>query len=219
MRNACFPGDATVTVQGTGAKRISDVNIGDLVLVQRPGTDELLHEPVLAFLHKLRHTEEESSTLSYVAITHAHGELHASAEHLVFLAGGVDAQMREVRPGDRLRVVVDGKLLESDVLSVSSVAAGRDAYAPLTASGTVVVDGVVASNYASVQGSRLAHAVAHAMLFPVRAYHACFQPVVAALQQPLPKLNGDDELHAYVGVLMNTLHLGTLHGILIGKGA
>merc|ERR1719181_195065 len=54
-------------------------------------------------------------------------------------------------------------------------------YAPLTAAGTVVVDRVVASNYAiPANGLILPHYLMHAALLPVRTYHALGLPFAMA---------------------------------------
>ena len=58
------------------------------------------------------------------------------------------------------------------VLSVRRSVESAGLFAPLTASGTIVVDSVFASNYAAPSTTlRLPHGMAHAVLFPTRVFH------------------------------------------------
>merc|ERR1712232_946817 len=58
------------------------------------------------------------------------------------------------------------------VLSIHSSEGDSGMYAPLTASGTIVVDGIVASNYAThSQATWIPHGAIHAAFLPVRIYH------------------------------------------------
>jgi hypothetical protein len=85
-------------------------------------------------------------------------------------------------------------------------------YAPLTHAGTLVVDGVIASIYASPGTTRyLSHGLAHAMFFPVRAVHwfglsGLLMPSDVQPSEP----NRLDEMHAYAKFLMHDLRLDKL---------
>lgn len=172
---ACFPGEALVNKEGVGAVPLGDIKVGDRVLVERSG--ELVHEPILAFLHALR-----NNRMAYLTVTHSLGEFRASSTHLVFVksvdGGLVSKTVGELQVGDQL-LFASGKdhfqihsLVSSEVVSKMHSHGTIGMFAPLTASGTVVVDGVVASNYASPSHSKhLPHRLAHAFLFPVRFYH------------------------------------------------
>merc|ERR1719158_176646 len=51
--SSCFPGEALVNVEGSKLPvPVSDIHVGDRILVERAG--QLVHEPVLAFLHARR---------------------------------------------------------------------------------------------------------------------------------------------------------------------
>merc|ERR1712232_298330 len=135
-----------------------------------------------------------------------------------------DAQYRmvgELRPGDRLRATsspdeaAEAQPAETTVLRVDRKAVNTGLWAPMTAAGTVVVDGVVASVYASpCQRLQLPHAAAHAMLFLPRL----FSPLLVAasssfssssydggLRQDSAMLN--EEMHPYLEVVHNWLQL------------
>lgn len=182
----CFPGEAVVRVKDRGEVPIATLMTGEMVLVQRQ--ERLGYEPVLTFLHAIQTSSGES--MPFLTVTHTNGEFRASAAHIIF-----------VREGSLKRSILVGHLqvghevfnavstpkdfrdltLGADaawVMKPSRVVAIRRSstqsgmYAPLTSSGTIVVDGVVASNYASSSEEKyLSHWAAHAFLFPVRAYH------------------------------------------------
>lgn len=180
----CFPGEAAVLVApasgggscGSHGERdvaMADLRVGDLVLTERrPG--DLAFEPVLGFLHVVRGGAQE-----FLSVVHEFGQFRASPGHLVFVAsagGRQDKAVQELRAGDALLFAPPGlprRTRPSQVLSVSRGVSTAGMYAPLTASGTIVVDAVLASNYAVPSpGLRLPHWLAHAALLPLRASHS-----------------------------------------------
>merc|ERR1712232_1056178 len=143
---------------------ISDLRAGDLVQ-----TGGLTYEPVLGWLHQLR-----ASNNVFLTVLHSAGEFRATANHLVFVADGndrVSKALGDLRVGDQ--IFINPSAAPSMILSVCESKSSIGMFAPFTASGTVVVDGVVASIYGqpSMYG-KLTHGSAHAAFFPVRAYHA-----------------------------------------------
>lgn len=175
-KSACFPGNAQVRVRGRGLlSPIGELRPHDDVLVQS-SSGTLVYESVLGFLHAL-----PASGASYLAVKHELGELRVSEDHLVFVDGGSNGRIEKaaanLRVGDKLFAATADEdnirnVLPSAVLSV----ARRDGknlgmYAPLTASGTIIVDGTVASNYAGLNGLTFPHCAVHALFFPLRAYH------------------------------------------------
>eukprot|EP00928_Gymnodinium_smaydae_P060190 TRINITY_DN4377_c0_g1_i1.p1 TRINITY_DN4377_c0_g1~~TRINITY_DN4377_c0_g1_i1.p1 ORF type:complete len:341 (+),score=50.88 TRINITY_DN4377_c0_g1_i1:70-1092(+) len=155
---SCFPGDANVQIFGSLVPvAVADLNEGDEVLVSSN-----TYEPVMGFLHTLR------GSFSNLEITHERGVFRASSNHLVFTTES-DKRIADVEVGDML--IVDGG--PSRVLSTAEKISTAGMYAPLTSSGRVVVDGVLASAYAGMAtGPKTPHTVMHTLFFPARAYHA-----------------------------------------------
>jgi len=193
--SSCFPGEATTIVQGQGKVPLTKLKTGDHVLVKSRG--QLAYEPVLAFLHAMRAPGE---TMPFVAVTHENGEFRASATHIVFVSSGFEDDgwtsklVGDLKVGDQVFIANEAVALgASDSIRPSIVVAighgttQSGMYAPLTASGTIIVDGVVASNYASSAVDKsLPHSLAHAFLFPLRLYHrtglaAAFRPLWQSL--------------------------------------
>merc|ERR1711879_1113081 len=122
-------------------------------------------EPVLDFLHQV--PGEVGDRRRMVKVAHETGTFQATSGHLVFTAES-DKPMSKVVVGDSLLV---GDKWQK-VTGVSVIESSSGLYAPLTPSGTIVVEGVLASNYATPSPSLwLPHAAAHAAFFSLRALH------------------------------------------------
>ncbi|ROT75640.1 hypothetical protein C7M84_005818 [Penaeus vannamei] len=169
----CFPGDSTVLTP-SGVVSLDRLSVGDLVLA---GDDDkvAIWSPVVAWLDRRPHVEAQYLTLA----TSAGPRLTLSSSHV--LLGGQGPRLAskfagEVKAGD---VVVamgeegavepspfgDGSARPLSPANVTEVipVIKKGAYVPLTKSGTIFVDGVLASCYASVT-----HDLAHAALSPIR---------------------------------------------------
>lgn len=172
---ACFPGEAVVLVDGRGEVPLARLRTGDMVLVEHQG--QLTYEPVLSFLHAIQTGSGES--MSFVTVIHTHGEFRASAAHILFVKDGLSERsilVGHLQVGDEVLSAVgqDGVWVvkPSRVVAIQRSSTRSGMYAPLTSSGTIVVDRVVASNYASSSDQKhLSHWAAHAFFFPVRVYH------------------------------------------------
>jgi len=211
----CFPGEATADVRDRGSVALKKLRTGDLVLVERQG--RLNYEPVLSFLHVIH--EVAGVQQPFITVVHSQGEFRATENHIVFIVadanGGsqVSKLVGRLEVGDEL-IIVDPSnqksVTSSPVSSVRRSAGMQGLYAPLTASGTIVVDGVVASNYASPSMHKdLGHDTAHAFLLPVRIYHMLGLNV---LLQPLfnqfATVSGEaEEMHPYLAFMFRCLKL------------
>lgn len=157
----CFPGASVVRLESGEVIEMQRLRVGVRI---RTATGI---EPVIGFLHR----RDGPELLDYVKLTcipettpgsevpPESVQLLASAEHLIFRADGEAGLVSSVRPGDVLATAVGG-------CHVQRIAAVKSAglYAPLTASGTLLVDGVFASSYAAVNS----HNMAHLATYPLR---------------------------------------------------
>lgn len=209
----CFPGEAVAHVRDRGPVALKQLRIGDLVLVERHA--QLHFEPVLSFLHVIH--EVVGVQQPFITVVHSRGEFRATENHIVFIVADGKRGSRKSKMvgqlvvGDEL-IIVDPSnqrsVAFSHVLSVRRSAGASGLYAPLTASGTIVVDGVVASNYASPSMNKdLGHDTAHAFLLPVRIYHMLGLNV---LLQPLfnqfAVASGEaEEMHPYLALMFRCL--------------
>ena len=139
----CFSEKSTVQVQGMGSVSMKDLKIGARVL-----TSSGLYEPVYAFGHKNPVKEAE-----FLQLKTSESILEMTGAHLVFLADKTNpARADSVKVGDVLRSGESGVKVQK-IISVKR----KGIYSPLTPGGTVVVDGIVASTYLSLQKGSSEH--------------------------------------------------------------
>ncbi|KAG9335565.1 hypothetical protein JZ751_004469 [Albula glossodonta] len=167
----CFPGRAQVTTEGGAVKAMRDLRPGERVLASSPTPDgrvELIYSEVITFLDR-----DPTAWKHFVVIRTEHGaRLSLTAAHLLFVmegncSGVAAATARtiaifasEARPGQCVLTTAAGE--EGSIVNLSRIAQvglreDRGAFAPLTQHGTLVVDGVLASCYAALDGHQLAH--------------------------------------------------------------
>ena len=142
----CFPGDSVVTTEAGGRRRISELAIGDRVLAARPDGSTFFDD-VYLFGHK-----DAAVVTSFVKLETASGAvLRLTGDHHVPVRRAGAALVlpsAAVQVGDLVRVVGDANAALEPVAS-KSIVQDRGLFNPYTLSGTIVVDGVVASSHSS----------------------------------------------------------------------
>ena len=144
---------------------MANLSVGERVLaVQADGG--LGYEDIIAFLHREPHMMASFSVITTVA---GH-RLVATEGHLIFTSpdqsasfadGALSTFVAHLHSGnDSVYVTTpDSKHLGVSTVTDITMVTGEGVFAPLTSSGTLVVDGVVVSCYALVSSHRLAHFV------------------------------------------------------------
>lgn len=169
----CFPGNASVMLEGGARRSMSALRPGDRVLASANGG--LVFSEVMTFLDR-----DLDTPWLFVSLRTAAGQrLALTAAHLLFVSGRncsegaapAAGQLRAtyasvVRPGQCVLVAVSGAARLSRIVWVG-VTTNRGAFAPLTQQGTIMVDGVAASCYAAVDS----HWLAHRAFAPLRLLH------------------------------------------------
>lgn len=148
----CFPGHARV---GGSEKTMSQLRVGDEVTTDADGTVET----VLGFTHTDRHAKAR-----FVSLHTDVGTLTATPGHYVQVAAAAGVTLRkmaDIKAGARL-VHVSGT---RPVVRKVTRAVHRGVWNPHTMSGSIVVDGFVASCYTEA----VKPVAAHALLTPLRA--------------------------------------------------
>lgn len=173
----CFSGRSTVQVKDKGMVPMDTLKIGDYVRVGNGGFSQ-----VYSFGHY-----DPTAQKQYLQIqTEADAKpLEITAQHLLYIHNEM-TKMTQVVPADTIKL---GDLLvvpANDGVPTPVVAIGnvqrRGKYSPLTTSGDIVVNGVVASNYVSrawindgasgVVSSQVLHWLQHGASVPYRLYCA-----------------------------------------------
>ncbi|CAF5173000.1 unnamed protein product, partial [Rotaria magnacalcarata] len=82
-----------------------------------------------------------------------------SANHLIFDYDSGEARFAgKLRVGDRVQFIDNSEIVPGEIVHIQ-LTKQEGYYAPLTPSGTIIIDGVVASNYATVSNHALAHQI------------------------------------------------------------
>lgn len=193
-RKGCFSEASTVRVRGISAPiTMSKLQVNDFVEVaQDDGTTS--YERVYTFLDR-----DPQAKSTFVHVTTAQGVLKVTSSHVVFVSKDASAALsqmasvfaKDVVTGEFMYVRdTSGKMVPAQVRSVHQVEAAG-VYAPLTPSGTLVVDNVHVSAYAQFKHP----GVAHAAMKPLSWYHSVTGLFNSGKQEPS---NG---VHPYASVL------------------
>jgi hypothetical protein len=159
----CFSGSSTVDVLDQGSVPINDAKLGDKVHVGNG-----IYEAIYSFGH---FAPEEVG--EFLEIRTNKNTLQITNDHMVFHAENGPLAARHLQVGDEL---LDGQGEKLIIQSIKSLSA-EGAFAPFTASGKVVVDGILASSfiafdngaYLSAAGMQFSYQwIAHSFEFPHR---------------------------------------------------
>ena len=190
---ACFPMNSVVTRKSGGIIPLSELRIGDEILV--PAERGIKYDTVVAFLHWDEVVKEK-----FVSVRFGQGYLNIHRDHLVPIVSQGKASFikaSSVKPGDVIRTLwIDGSLCETVVIEVDLIEE-TGLCCPLTSSGMVIVDSVACSCYASPGGLLpvdLGHSVCHAAMAPLRLKYS-----FSGSQKPAKPAGG---IHPYAKALM-----------------
>jgi len=148
----CFPNDAIVKTP-RGKKQCSELELNDMVLV-----DGGKYERILWFSQF--DTQSESS---FIQITFRNGtRVRATKSHLIMVNNKEIKSFDQINIGDKL--IYKQKL--SSVLSVEAVS-GKGLICPITASGSIVVDNVLCTCYASWTALQLLPSIAKTLFIVI----------------------------------------------------
>jgi len=141
----CFSGSNTVHVQGSGLVKMADLSIGDKVMVRNDY--DKLYESIYSFGHK-----EDNVSTEYLRITTAGklSPLEISSAHMVATKEGRMVPASTIRIGDELQTGTAGN---TAIVKNIRVVTRQGAYAPFTASGKIIVNDILASNYIAYEES------------------------------------------------------------------
>jgi len=136
----CFSGDATCQVEDKGLVPMKELKLGDRILVSAGK-----YEPIYSFGHR-----DENIRADYLRFaTTADHPLEVSKDHMVFLKGGRSVPVSIVKLGDKLELANGEFAAVNGIRKVQK----EGAYAPFTASGTLIVNTVKASSFIAFQSS------------------------------------------------------------------
>ena len=177
----CFPSRSVVKVQNKDGevkqKKMANLDVEDKVMAWDEERNRTVFTKVIMFAHFAPNAVD----VEYLKITLQNGKrITLSGNHLAMVGKDKKAILaRKVKPGDTLFSVDENQEISSKkVLAVEKVIE-QGIFCPITLSGNVIVDNVLASCYASVEDHVLfkglvkisAQSMAHLGLMPMRALH------------------------------------------------
>ena len=138
----CFSGSATVKVEAKGEVVMKDLQLGDKVYT---GSE---YDLVYAFAH--RDMDARVDFLQIYTRGLVGQPLQVSGNHMMYIHGKSNpVRAVDIEVGDTLQDGVGNGSVVTKIETVKS----KGLYAPLTASGKLLVDGLVASSYVAVLGT------------------------------------------------------------------
>ncbi|XP_048239523.1 uncharacterized protein LOC124133516 isoform X3 [Haliotis rufescens] len=170
---SCFPGHTTVVLEGGHTVNMKDIRVGDRVLSL---TDQgnIDYSEVYLIIHS-----DEYRMNNYINISTTKHYIQSSPDHHIYLVSDGTKHTvpaAQVKLADRVLIYNHEKtLFEEEVVTGLSTSTEIGVFAPLTMSGTIVVNGVLASCYVDCVPPRWAHP----LLWPVRQLY-CLSPSVSA---------------------------------------
>jgi len=162
-RRLCFPAISRLTLESGASISMRQLRVGNRV--RTLGTKgETTYSEVIAFLHK----ETETRAQYYKLEISGGNTILLSPQHLIFRKQNSSSSISaifasEIEPGDLVSNGSDS--FDETVIRITMVTE-KGVYAPLTLEGTMLVDGVLVSCYASWYS----HDAAHLAMAPLRAW-------------------------------------------------
>jgi len=158
----CFSSSNKVHVLGRGEIQMNSLKIGDRILAEHNK-----YSRVFGFAHRDPDSEAEFVEIRVVGnSTIRETTLEISAEHLMFADSGKSMLAASVKVGDRL--IGRSNQQQQQIVRVEAIQniTRRGIYAPLTETGTLLVNGILVSSYASLNDSPLFRSqnIAHAFV-------------------------------------------------------
>ncbi|KAL2104081.1 hypothetical protein ACEWY4_000949 [Coilia grayii] len=159
-RGGCFPGLGQVTLESGEKIPMFLLKPGDKVLSQTQ-SGQTVFSRFLLFIHK----DCGSRSVFLVLGTEDGHRLAITPNHLLFRSSHFEADhskyqayfANRVQKGDYVLVHGSGRGVRPSKVTSVTLEERTGVYAPLTEEGTLFVDGVLASSYASVEDHGLAH--------------------------------------------------------------
>lgn len=145
----CFAGSAEAYIQGKGAVKVSDLEIGDKVLAASADGKTIASEVIFMHEHKdVSATVQVHIVDDMLELTPAHMlALHSETCGMGYCSDAALVPAKEIRAGDKI-YVSDGTSTSIQTVTAVTKAVSKVRYV-VTSDDTIVVNGVVASVYST----------------------------------------------------------------------
>ena len=163
-QGGCFPGSSTFVDRYGSRREMHSLKTGEKVQVAVKGS--ICLEPVITFIHREQEKRQEFLSIT----TTKNNNLKITEDHLLFVEKNGLSQAipaRDVKIGDTVYVKQNGLMKTATVQDISTVYE-KGVYAPVTRSGTILINDVHTSCYFDVLSHKLSQ---RAMGVPRAVYH------------------------------------------------
>lgn len=204
----CFAYGSTVRTQNRGVISVEQVKTGDVV-ESLSESNTVIYAPVIMIMHQEPERVEEMVTIT---TTPSDSHLTLTHDHLLKVSTDVGHTWTYIfseraKPGMLVITTSEEGIAETETIQTVTRENRQGLYAPVTTTGNIIVDSVVASCYGNHPDQSLSHMV--------------FAPIRWAFRLAPWMYNGDsvtaDGSHPYVSFLDNNLRALTGNTLLMSQ--
>jgi hypothetical protein len=170
----CFAADSLVTLANGHRKSVANLRSGDVILAYDDATKAVVSTKVLTMLDN-----QPNKFALFKQLTTATGrQLSLTSSHLLPTVSHGYVMAKKIHVGMNVYIMNENGLLTIDTISDVTEVMKQGYVAPLTEQGTLIVDNVAASCYATINS----HHAAHSVLAPMRWWYKLFGSYEASQQ-------------------------------------
>ncbi|CAM4760304.1 unnamed protein product [Rotaria magnacalcarata] len=192
----CFSGDSLAMLANGERKQIGNLKIGDEILAVNQL--KIVSSEMIIMLDK----EKSRQAKFYTFLTDSGHQISLTGLHLIPINSSDEKidyiPAKEIKLGDRFYVVVNGQLKHSSVINIS-IEFKTGYFAPLTMTGTLLVNDVFASCYASAKS----HHFAQTFMAPFRWYYQLARFI--SISDPFNNTQTDG-IHWLIKIIYQSIH-------------
>ncbi|KAL3880596.1 hypothetical protein ACJMK2_032825 [Sinanodonta woodiana] len=157
--SGCFPPSSTVQLEDGTHVTMADLHLGQKVLSSF-SNGEAKYSTVYFIAH-----QDDKCSAKYISIRTSGHTIKLTPDHHIYINNLHTVPARDVKVGDTVMVVSkNNSCLEQEIVTELSRSTDVGIYAPITMSGTIIVNSVLASCYVDVVPPQ----IAHPLLWPAR---------------------------------------------------
>ncbi|CAM4812738.1 unnamed protein product [Rotaria magnacalcarata] len=162
----CFAADSLVTLANGNQKSIANLRSGDSLLAYDDKTKKVLSTNLITMLD----FQPQRFALFKQVTTHTGRQLSLTSAHLIPTDKHGYVMAKNIHTGMNVYVMNDDGILITETVSNVSDVVKQGYVAPLTVEGTLIVNNVATSCYATIDS----HYIAHTVLAPMRWWYSLF---------------------------------------------
>ncbi len=166
----CFSSTSLISTLNEGKKSISDLNYGDMIKTIDQSSNKIVYSKFITYLHRDEHVLADFIKI----ITNQNKTIKISEKHLVATLRNKKVEFilaKNLNENDFLVSYDDNEnMIYEEIISIIKYVQEIGVYAPLTETGTMLVDDVLVSCYANIDKHDWAHFAFKLYIYPKNFY-------------------------------------------------